>query len=146
MRPVQFGVHMHAPSVEQVNVAEHAPQTPPQPSGPHAFPEHEGMQIVAMHWPEVLQVWFEGQVPHEPPHASLPQARPSHAGVHGCWASSWRYVDSSSCSHVDRGPVGGIVFWTSAALVMASDRRRISVSVSYTAPAGTTPAAALAVV
>jgi hypothetical protein len=80
---VQFGVQRHAPAVEHVSVAEHAPQTPPQPSEPHAFPEHDGMQIVAMHCPEVLQAWLVGQVPHEPPQASLPQVRPAHAGVHG---------------------------------------------------------------
>jgi hypothetical protein len=46
---VQFGVHRQAPAAEQVNVAEHAPQTPPQPSSPQALPEHEGIQTVAMH-------------------------------------------------------------------------------------------------
>jgi hypothetical protein len=90
VRPAQFGVQRHAPAAEQVNVAEHAPQTPPQPSGPHAFPEHAGMQIVAMHWPDVLQACPVGQVPHEPPHASLPQVRPPHARVHGRCASSVR--------------------------------------------------------
>ncbi len=45
------------------------PQVPPQPSGPHCFPVHDGTHA---HWLVVLQVWGEGQVPQLPPQPSLP--------------------------------------------------------------------------
>jgi hypothetical protein len=63
-------------------------------------------------------------------HESLPQARPSQAGVQGWPARSSRYAESSPCSQEDRGPVGGIVFATSACVAMAFISRLISVSLS----------------
>lgn len=60
-------------------LAPHVPQTPPQPSGPHARPAHWRVQ----HWPVMaLHVPLAPQSPHDPPQPSGPQTRPEQTGAH----------------------------------------------------------------
>ncbi|HEX4620939.1 MAG TPA: hypothetical protein VH208_05160, partial [Myxococcaceae bacterium] len=54
------------------------PQDPPQPSGPHVFPAHCGVQT---HWPVGLQLWVPVQAPQLPPQPSGPHCLPAQLGT-----------------------------------------------------------------
>src|SRR5512140_2840288 len=73
-------VPWHWPVSLQVCPAAHDPHDPPQPSGPHCLPVHEGTQLVP-HWPLASQVWPVAQVPHEPEQPSEPHCLPVHEGT-----------------------------------------------------------------
>ena len=55
------------------------PHVPPQPSGPHVLPLHDGTHA---HVPEGVHVSVAAHEPHEPPHPSGPHVFPVHEGTH----------------------------------------------------------------
>ncbi len=74
------GTHWHLPAESHAVPAGQLPHEPPQPSEPHVFPEHDGVQV-ATHWPLSLQVPV-AQAPQLPPQPSEPHCFPAHDGTH----------------------------------------------------------------
>jgi hypothetical protein len=72
---------MHWPLALQLSPVVQVPQLPLQPSEPHCFPLHWGVQP-ATHWPLALHESPWVQVPQEPPQLSEPHCLPLHCGVH----------------------------------------------------------------
>lgn len=62
----------HTPPLQ---MPEHVPQLPPQPSLPQTLPAQLGTH---WHWPWVLQVSFAAQVPQVPPQPSSPHFLAPH--------------------------------------------------------------------
>jgi hypothetical protein len=76
--PAQLGVQtLHCPLALQMLPAAHAPQVPPQPSGPHVLPA----QLAAQHCPDALHVAGAAHDPQLPPQPSEPQVFPAQLGT-----------------------------------------------------------------
>jgi hypothetical protein len=93
-----------------------APQVPPHPSGPQAFPSQAGQQGSVQAPPthsvlSGLPVQGSVQAPQAPPQPSSPQVWPSHAGTHpSTQAPAWQVVPGPQVPHSPPHPSGPQAF------------------------------------
>jgi hypothetical protein len=77
-----------------------------QPSVPHCFPVHWGVQELVRHWPlNWSQVSPDGQIPQDPWHLSSPHSRAKHTGVQGLSTHCRAPVQIWPVGHVPQLPV-----------------------------------------